>query len=249
MDGGSSADLRYAALELRFCLEAITYEKLRAVSSRLPDSVLNKWQPPQAVKALLEYEPDSDKGFVLFAGTEEEYGKPSKNMQFIGEHKTFSLKWLRKHYNKLGGLLHFSQSQKTAGSETDESTTAYLREVLNDVENVLSSTIIGCTLATVHEFECSCCGDMVVCNKEAAFKSRRAQCLNPNCNAEYYAIDLETDNPGFVLMVTEFDCIQCKARIPIQNRMIDIGLKFSCDDCGTKHQIMDRQWSYGIVEK
>jgi hypothetical protein len=33
---GSVQSLRYAALELRFCMEIITYEKLRASASHIP---------------------------------------------------------------------------------------------------------------------------------------------------------------------------------------------------------------------
>ena len=47
----------YAALEMRMAMEAITYEKLRAYAPRLPLTVLDTWQPPQAMKVLLQFEP------------------------------------------------------------------------------------------------------------------------------------------------------------------------------------------------
>lgn len=96
IEEGTAVSLRYAALELRFCMEAITYEKLEASAKHIPPDIIDKWQPPQAVKALLEHEPKTDKGFILFAGIEEEYGVPSNNMQFVGEHKAFNLGWLRR---------------------------------------------------------------------------------------------------------------------------------------------------------
>ena len=52
--------LRYACLELRFCLEDIAYRKLSTYAKRLPDEVLKTWQPPQAFRALLEFEPYAD---------------------------------------------------------------------------------------------------------------------------------------------------------------------------------------------
>ena len=99
-------NVRYAALELRLCIEALTYEKLRSFSSVIPQSVLETWKPPQAVKALLEFEPMADQSFTLYAGVEEEYGKPAPTMQFIGQHNSLRLKWLRKHYHRPGNLLH-----------------------------------------------------------------------------------------------------------------------------------------------
>ena len=51
--------LRSAALELRRCLEAVVYEKLWAYRDRIPADVARRWQPPQAFKALLLFEPDA----------------------------------------------------------------------------------------------------------------------------------------------------------------------------------------------
>ena len=45
--------LRYACLELRFCIEAIVYAKLDAYSSYVPAVVFEKWQPNHAMKMLL----------------------------------------------------------------------------------------------------------------------------------------------------------------------------------------------------
>jgi hypothetical protein len=57
LDKADDALLPYAALELRMAMEAIAYGKLRAFATRIPTSVLDKWQPPQAMRALLEFEP------------------------------------------------------------------------------------------------------------------------------------------------------------------------------------------------
>jgi len=114
----TAENLRYAALELRLCIEALTYEKLRAFSDMVPEAVLATWQPPQAVKALLEFEPTADRTFTLFAGVEEQPGIASKNMQYVGQHTALRLTWLRKHYHKLGSLLHSSQARASATSDT-----------------------------------------------------------------------------------------------------------------------------------
>jgi len=50
--------LRYAALELRTCIEAVVYEKLGSYREWLPIEA-QTWQPPQAFKALLNLEPDA----------------------------------------------------------------------------------------------------------------------------------------------------------------------------------------------
>lgn len=243
----SPENLRYAALELRMCMEALTYEKLHFFSGAIPESVLSKWQPPQAVKAILEFEPMADRSFVIHAGVEEEYGKPAKNMQFVGQHKSLRLQWLRKHYNKVGNILHFpstSTSVFLSASRVKE----YLDDVIADVEEALSGNILGGTLREVYVFECSECKSQVVCNKQTVAKTKKAICFNPQCGAEYFAEISEDGNSGFRLMVTEFDCTNCGALISVENRKLDIGMEFQCGSCNTRHRIVSRQWCYGAIE-
>ena len=239
--------IRYAALELRLCMEALTYEKLRAFSSMIPESVLATWQPPQAVKTLLEFEPRADKSFVLAAGKEEHYGQPSKEMQYVGEHKALAYRWLRKHYNKVGNLLHVPAAN--SGPAEDPNThMAYLNAVVADLDEALSGNIYGGSIREVFRFECAVCNQPVVCNAETTSKTNRAVCLNPQCGAEYFATVAPDGLPGFQLKVTKFDCISCKALIPVENRKLDIGVKFECASCGQRHSILSREWQYGAEE-
>ena len=242
---GTAVSLRYAALELRFCMEAITYEKLEASAKHIPPRVLEAWQPPQAVKMLLEHEPKADKGFVLFAGIEEVYGKPSENMQFVGEHKAFNLSWLRKHYNKVGGYLHYSHRAKRAKRETTDSIREYLQEVCDEVGEVLRGNIIGGWLDQVFESECEKCQQVVIVGKSTLDQTRHIICHNPNCRAEYF-VQVSDDGArvGFLLKVTRFECGKCKSEIPVENKKLDIGFQFQCLECKTKHRIENRQWTY-----
>lgn len=242
---GTAASLRYAALELRYCMEAITYEKLEASARHIPPYILETWQPPQAVKMLLEHEPKADKGFVLFAGIEKEYGKPSDEMQFVGEHKAFNLGWLRKHYNKVGNYLHYSHRSKSNNQESVDSIKKYLQVVCDEVEEVLKGDILGGWLDQVFEHTCEKCQQAIVVGKHTLEKTSHIICQNPNCKAEYFAqVEDEGRKVRFTLKVTRFDCAMCKAEIPIENRRLDIGLEFQCPACATKHRIENRQWMY-----
>lgn len=241
--------LRYAALELRLCIEALTYEKLRAFSNMVPEEVLKTWQPPQAVKALLEFEPSADRTFVLYAGREEEYGKPAKEMKYVGKHSSLRLGWLRKHYNKLGNLLHASAAGDTQSQDV-ETLKAYLAEVISDLKEPLESTITRGTFRDVYNFTCSECGKPVVCNAKTVREKNKAVCLNPQCKAEYFANVNETGQAAFRLMVTTFECAAegCDGVAQIENRKLDVGVEFACPKCGLKHVIAHRQWGYGPNE-
>ena len=59
------ASLRYAALELRRCLEALVYEKLKTYRDVLPEGSVSRWQPPQAFEALIEIEPEAQETYTL----------------------------------------------------------------------------------------------------------------------------------------------------------------------------------------
>lgn len=226
-------------------MEAITYEKLNASAKHIPPDVLDKWQPPQAVKALLEHEPKGDKGFILYAGIEEEYGKPSNDMRFVGEHKAFDLKWLRKHYNKVGGYLHYSHSRSKNDTISPKQLQEYLTEVSEEIEEVLKGNILGGWLGETFLFKCKNCPQIIVCGKQALEKSGHIVCQNNNCRAEYYGT-LSEDGVSavFQLKVTGFDCAQCGGEIPVENRHIKIGLEFTCPSCSTKHRIENKQWGY-----
>ncbi len=245
IEEGTAMSLRYAALELRFCMEAITYEKLEASANHIPPYIINKWQPPQAVKALLEHEPKTDKGFTLFAGIEEKSGVPSNNMQFVGEHKAFNLNWLRKHYNKVGGFLHFNHKKSKNAKLSAEEIKTYLKEVSEDISEVLKGDIAGGWLDGVFQFTCSQCAKAIIVGKNTLESGRDIVCQNDNCRAEYYGhLDSESSNAIFDLKITVFDCAQCSSDISVENRKLKIGYSFKCDKCGINHELVYKQWGY-----
>src|SRR5215208_2178180 len=80
--------LRYVCLELRLCMEAIVYAKLQTYSKRLPKKVLSKWQPPQAMRALLALEPHAAKNFEMAYCFESRPGVPQGRFRSVGSHRS-----------------------------------------------------------------------------------------------------------------------------------------------------------------
>ena len=81
LSGQVDGDLPYVALELRFTIEAIAYDKVRLYAGRLPADVLDKWQPPQVMKALAELEPMSTKQYEVRIAMENESGEQTGQVQ------------------------------------------------------------------------------------------------------------------------------------------------------------------------
>lgn len=240
-------NLRYAALELRSCIEALTYEKLRSFSTVIPEDVLKTWQPPQAVKALLEFEPKADHSFEIRVARQDDEGKPVGEARSLGQHVALSFKWLRKHYHKLGNQLHAPSVGDSLPLDGPKLAT-YLTEVINDLQEPLNSTILGGGFREVYSFKCSKCEQLVVANVETVRQSERAVCLNAQCKAEYFARTSDDGEAIFELMVTVFECMKdgCIGAIPVENRLLDIGVEFSCPKCGSKHVVVERTWGYGL---
>jgi hypothetical protein len=238
--------LQYACLELRFCLESITYQKLKLYSKRLPTSIIEKWQPPQAVRALLEIEPHADQDFSLRFCSESSLGMPDGNWTSLGNHKSLKSKWLNKNYNKLGSCLHISAPSKETSKNTDFiKLRAYLNEVVNFLEPIVNCSL-DTSLAQVVTFDCGVCNQPIIANQEGLINIDKVSCLNPNCRAEYW-VNSEGDKFNFQLIVSTFTCYSCDSKIDIENKKIKIGFEFSCVCCKAKHVIVSRQW--GVAPK
>jgi hypothetical protein len=243
-----AAKLRYAALELRMAIEAIVYEKLRLYAPRLPTAVLDKWQPPQAMKALTQLEPRASRPFHLRIAQQPGPGVPGTDWKYLGEHRTFEPGWLTTNYHKLGSFLH-RPSVKQAQSRNTEANAENLRSalqvVLSEVERVSKSQIDG-TLATVIEFQCAACDRRVFCNEDGVRESRRATCLEASCAAEHYAAFADDGKVTFYLDATEFACLKCKHETPVENRKLAIGFEFVCEACKAVHVFAEIHWGYAL---
>lgn len=235
--------LPYVALELRRCMEAIVYEKLSAYSKYVPGVVFEKWQPPQALRVLLQFEPGADEDVRVRIAPEVEYGIPSEGpWTELGEHKTLKLKWLEKNYNRLGSFLHVPHGQAAPPNETK--IRADLVAIVETLEDVLKGSITAVTLAERVHFTCDFCGQANLANAEGVRKTRQAFCINPNCGIIYHATE---EDSGWKLIpeVSAFECRECGAAISLPNNRLEIGLAFKCDKCGTEHLIVERRWAYG----
>jgi transcription elongation factor Elf1 len=228
------------------CIEALTYEKLKSFSRIVPESVIATWQPPQAVKALLEFEPQADQSFSIAFAAEKTPGErpPDAEFKHLGTHKSLNLRWLRKHYNKLGSLLHAPNPASSPKKSDLEATYTYLNEVVADLAEPLSSTITGGFFRHTVSFNCIACKRTVVANESVIKSSKIATCLSSSCGAQHLLTKNTDGTIGATLICTEFECIKCNALNSIENRKLEIGANFNCIDCKTKHYIATREWGY-----
>jgi hypothetical protein len=243
MASGDTAALRYACLELRFCMEAVTYERLRAYAPRLPADVLSIWQPHRAVKALLELEAEADQEYTIAIGR----AGSSAPMQVLGEHRTFATKWLGSHYNKLGSFLHVPNENapgRRRQSVDSNELRQYLESVVEECERVVDSSI-SFPLAVTVDFNCQLCNRKIVANAESAKRRGRISCLYIECQAEYGVFSAEDGSINFRLRGGVFPCQACGHRIFVPSKFLVPDHEFACDACGRRHKLV-KDWYYAV---
>jgi predicted RNA-binding Zn-ribbon protein involved in translation (DUF1610 family) len=239
--------LPYVALELRRCMETIVYEKLEAYRRYVPGLVFEKWQPPQRLKALLQFEPEADENVRVRLAPEVEYGVPSSGpWTELGEHKALKLRWLEKNYHRLGNYLHVPLGQETPPNPAKLRTD--MQRIAATLEEVLQSSIIAVSLTERVAFTCGICGQANLANAEGVRKTGRAFCVNPDCGIIYHTTE-GADGWKLLPEVSNFDCRQCGAAIPLPNNRLEIGLAFECSKCGTEHVMVGRSWAYGTKDE
>jgi hypothetical protein len=176
---GEEARLKYAALELRMAMEALTYDRAEAFSAELPPTDYDTWQPKKLLQLLLEIDPTADKDSVLSFGVEEEYGIVAPVMQSLGSEKVLNLGVLKRHYDALGSYLHMPTIKQIAGGKGVDATKLRNRcqEIAGFVEAVLASRVFNVTLGSFAEMPCEACGATIRKRIPHGMPSTEARCF------------------------------------------------------------------------
>lgn len=237
-------DLRYAALELRRCIEAVVYEKLWAYRDRFPPEVARKWQPPQAFRALLVMEPDAEQTAITRVARQCEPGEPASGPALeFGTDQRFSSAWLNRTYNKLGSYVHASWPfAKNPDKNLLETAKGFLQQTALDMAPLVRRSFT-CTLAEVVEFQCSECGTAIKANVAGLKQKGEVVCLNPDCECRYFATPAE-NGFAFQLDTLTAACPECEQDNRIPTQKIVVGYRFSCSDCGRKYEIVEQLWRF-----
>lgn len=234
LDCGDDEELPLAALCLRLSIEAIVRRKLRDYSSYIPHSVLRTWQPPHALKMLVQFEPHADQNCEILFSRENDAGEAVGPWVNLGEHRTFSVKWLQKNYHKLGNYLHHPMDECERDSAAIRSG---LEAIASEVTSVLESPVLGFTLAKRVSFDCCVCNTACLANADGLHETGTAICSRPSCGAVHLAIESE-DHWQFALEKIDVNCVRCESHFMIEKRYMASGNRFMCPECGASHVVM-----------
>ena len=245
LDSKAHNCVHYAALELRLCIEAMAYEQLTSYRAHIPPTVLETvWQPPQLLKILRQLDPLADQELELSIGPPfVEGNKPAESeYRSVGKYTPLGYRWLQKHYNKLGSCLHVGGVLLA----DEASATAYLHEVIADIETAQSGTILSIATIRPISFRCPACNEMSSASEHYVREVRGiVACLTPNCGAQFIAT-VDGEEVMFQHRAGRLPCPTCKTPLIIEMRYREDGREFKCASC-TSAWILQSRW--GLAPK
>ncbi len=244
LESASQERLRYAALELRLSIEALTYDRAQAFATEIPPDEYDTWQPQKLLQVLLEIEPTADKCSTIRFGEEPSPGQTPSVMHTLGSETVFDLRTSKKHYSALGSFLHaptLKQVEERGGAD-------FVRlhdrcgEIVASLEAALASPVYNVTIGSFAQLACMECGKPVRKRFPVGREVVDVECFE--CHAGYR---LSLAAPGKVNWEPMQQSITCPTKschhtFAIWNHEVKPGAHWKCLKCEHRYRI-----SYAIL--
>ncbi|MEW5688189.1 MAG: hypothetical protein AB1942_24995 [Pseudomonadota bacterium] len=229
------ASARYACLELRMTIEAMTYELFALYLKEMPRSAISQWPPNKVIRELLAADPLADQTSAVRIRRARASGE-AQSAAFEADDHRFTAKWASKAHNALGSFLHTpTVGQRERGlANQDQAMRAKCAEVLRELEPMVSRPYFHFTMAEFVTVDCEC---------KATFKRRPnvlakdpvAECVG--CGARWvYDPDPSSADYRFHLQQAVWDCPGCGVKQGMAAHLLE-GLPEVACACGTRLQI------------
>lgn len=190
-------EFAYAALEIRFCMEAIAYRQLDSYGAEIKSQLMKEWNPSRIVRMLASLDEDSDQsaefsisvdlpdgrqllGDEIAIGQELETGPDGRRYLPIGRANRIPWKKFREAYNSLGSFLHLGKDGSSLTPTRDK-----LLAIVGILDDVADSTIIA-ALNNCATGQCSC-GTLLVLGPKQQAGDEVIYCTNRQCKAAFKA--------------------------------------------------------------
>lgn len=239
LQSGTDSALKYAALELRMAMEAVTYDRAVAFKDEFPTEEYDTWQPKKVMAVLLEIEPRADKDSTIAFGLEE-YGVPAKQMTYLGTETVLNMGVLKKHYDALGSFLHILtiKSTKSGKAVNHGKLRERCEEIVAYLDKVLSSPVFNSTLGVFSSIECAECGNKIRKRTPQGVNAINVECSN--CVASYQVSNSDANQATWQSLQQEIECAkrECTKRIVIWEKEICQGAKWTCPECKGQNSLV-----------
>jgi len=240
LEAGADSTLKYAALELRMAMEAITYDRAAAFKEEFPAEEYDTWQPRKVLAVLLEIEPLTDQDSTISFGLEEEYGVPAKKMTSLGTETVLNMGVLKKHYDALGSFLHIPTIKSLKAGRTVNFIKLRNRceEIKAYLDKVLSSPVFNSTLGVFSSIDCTDCGKKIRKRIPQGEDFINVEC--PDCDASYCLSDAGDGKFLWEPIQQEIECANgdCTKKIVLWAKEVRLGAKWTCPECKGQNSVV-----------
>ena len=115
LESEEPSDLFHTALELRFAIEEIAYDKLKLRLKYTAPQDIDKWQPDRVIQQLQDLVDPKINLDTNWSFKPEQGPGSDTNPTFMGTSKGIGFKDIRKRWQKLGSYLHRPNPKRKQG--------------------------------------------------------------------------------------------------------------------------------------
>ncbi|MDR3525881.1 MAG: hypothetical protein P4L57_01290 [Rhizomicrobium sp.] len=235
--------LRYAVLELRYALEALTYDQAWAIKDEISPEKYKTWPPHDVLRMLAAIDPAICTTKTIFIGRQEAKGKPTsrENMELLGTH--YAITWARilKIYNAFGSFLHSPtlQNMQSGNFPSFSKVQKHCVSAQKLIEQILSSSVRSTMgiFETLEQCMDENCKRPVSRRMPSGKNVVDAQCFN--CGAKY-TVTLDPDGRSvWEIGKFEVECSSpdCHVKTVLWKHQAKQGAHWRCRGCGTHNGI------------
>ncbi|OMQ24738.1 hypothetical protein [Serratia oryzae] len=248
VDSKDDLRLKYAALELRMCIESIVYHRLSKLvaKGKIDNSAYFSWQPPQVIKYFLSLDPYSLTDVEISIAKNNADNKPGKWVKF-GTETRLNEKFIKKNYHKLGGYLHqITLSELQKGDKVISKMKLDIEKIISQIKTVMSSSLRNVNIIRTGVFNCSeCKKDIVVLtpineiiNIKGGEVAHEIECPHKNsdtsCKASYKIITKKNEKTTYNPLEYRYTCqsTDCGGKINFWKSEVKPNAEKACSICG-----------------
>ena len=241
---GDEDDLTYACLELRKCLEAVSYELLTGYLSEVPLNAFESWQPDKVMKELLRTDPKADHSSRIRMRREGHDGEPNGEWKDLGEDRRLKAQRVTKAYHQLGNFLHVPTIKQTREGMSFDATVARKRadEIRGELAHVLDTSIWNANFSVSVTVNCTECEAPIKRRSSILENGETVEC--GNCG-QLFAVEHKPDDTFFFVPVSySWDCKVCNEPQTIVQSKVAEGLDVSCSKCKDRATLtLKKSWN------
>lgn len=235
------AHLRYAALELRYCIEHLFYELIPLYKDELPDSVVGGavWRPAEIIDMIVAIDPGVHEDRSLRMGLETSPGVPAPQLFSLGRQSGLRRDLARRLYHGLGFYLHARIDQQPHNAARLR---RHLERLIPALERFEGDRILISGFDPRSTFNCTECGRPIRKRLINLAKNPLAVCPNERCGAVFKTLE-RGEAVEHQLLQETFECPACHSDNWIGIHLLRRGARskgrLTCRGCSRVYRVIE----------